>query len=386
MPQRSEALLYAPTAEPSWDAVQPEAAGFDAARLQEAIAFHCVHETAWPTSMYLPGGRYVGTAYIGDREEHAEVIGPVRPRGGPNGLVLRGGRIAAEWGDTRRADMTFSIAKSYLGILTGLAHADGLIPDLDRSVARDVPGPWFASTHNAGITWRHLLQQTSEWEGELWGKPDSADHNRVVGGGTASGGGAKGEARALAEPGAHFEYNDVRVNLLAACLTHRFGRPLPDVLKERVMDPIGASGGWEWHGYRDASVEFGGDSGRRVRSVSGGGHWGGGMFIGSRDHARMGLLVSRDGLWGDRRILPAGWVRAMLTPSPRNGQYGLMWWLNQGPDALYPSAPADSAFALGAGANAVWIAPSLDLVVVVRWIDRDRMDGFFGKVRAALSQ
>jgi CubicO group peptidase (beta-lactamase class C family) len=371
---------FNPAAEPSRDSVEAEAAGFDAGRLQDAISFHREHETAWPASLYLPGGRYVGTADIGDREEHAEVIGPVRPRGGPNGLILRDGRVVAEWGDTRKADMTFSIAKSYLGILAGVAQADGLIPDLDRPVADDVAAPWFSSPQNAPITWRHLLQQTSEWAGELWGKPDQADHNRVVGG-AAAGGAAKGEIRALRQPGALFEYNDVRVNLLAACLTHRFGRALPDVLKERVMDPIGASADWEWHGYRDAFVQIGD---RPIRSVSGGGHWGGGMFIGSRDHARMGLLILRDGVWGDRRILPSGWVRAMLTPSPRNDQYGLMWWLNGGAHRRYPSATADSVFALGAGVNLVWIAPALDLVVVARWIDRPHMDAFIGKVREAL--
>ncbi len=140
-----------------------DTAGFDAGRLSEAIAFHRAHETTWPTTMFLPDGRYIGTASIGDRPEHAAVIGPVRPRGGPNGLILRGGRLVAEWGDTRRADMTFSISKSYLALLTGLALGDGLIPSLDDRVGGSVPGPWFADPHNATITWRHLLQLASEW-------------------------------------------------------------------------------------------------------------------------------------------------------------------------------------------------------------------------------
>ncbi len=358
------------------DQTTPAAAGFHHGRLQDAIRFHQDHETGWPASMYLPDGRYVGASAIGDRPEFSAVIGPVRPRGGPNGMILRGGRLVAEWGETARADMTFSITKSYLGILAGLAHADGLIPDLDAPVAQDVPGPWFASAHNAAITWRHLLQQTSEWQGELWGKPDLADHNRVVGGmGGASA--AKGDARILAEPGAFFEYNDVRVNLLAACLTQRFAAPLPDVLKARVMDPIGASQDWEWHGYDGAAVNG-------HRSVSGGGHWGGGMFIGTRDLARMGLLVQQGGMWDGRQIIPAGWVDAMLTPSPRNPAYGLLWWLNQGDALPFPSAPRGSVFALGAGASLIWIDRPLDLIVVIRWIDRVHADGFFASVRAAL--
>ena len=359
-----------------------KAEGFDAGRLGEAIAFHRAHETTWPATMFLPDGRYVGTASIGDRPEHAAVIGPVRPRDGPNGLILRGGRLVAEWGDTRRADMTFSISKSYLALLAGLALADGLIPSIDERVGESVPGPWFASPHNAAVTWRHLLQLASEWSGTLWGKPDAADHNRVVGGQDQPNAG-RGEPRALAAPGAHFEYNDVRVNLLAACLTRRFGRPLPDVLRERVMDPIGASPDWEWHGYSDAFVDC---DGVPVRAVSGGGHWGGGQFIGSRDHALMGQLVLRDGMWDGRRILPAGWVRQMLSPSRLTPHYGMLWWLNGGDGGAlrYPGAPADSAFALGAGSSLVWLAPSLDLVAVVRWIDGASVDGLLRAITAAV--
>ena len=267
----------------------PADLGFDPTKLEAAIAFHHAHETDWPTSMYTPSGEYIGTAAIGDRPEFAAVIGPVKPRGGPNGIILRHGQLVAEWGDTSRPDMTFSIAKSYIALLAGLAVADGLIADLDAPVAPDVPGPWFESPHNAQITWRHLLQQTSEWQGTLWGKPDTADHNRSVGGSAERQTAAKGEARELARPGSFYEYNDVRVNLLAACLTARFGRPLPDILRARIMDPIGASDTWEWHGYDDAIL----DPGRRaLHCVSGGGHWGGGQFIGSRDHARLGQLRS----------------------------------------------------------------------------------------------
>jgi CubicO group peptidase (beta-lactamase class C family) len=370
---------YIPGTDQDWEKITPEAAGFAPDRLAAAIAHHHDHESAWPRSMFLPDGRYIGTAYIGDREEHAEVIGPVVPRGAPNGLILRGGRLVAEWGDTSFADMTFSVAKSYLGILTGIAVADGLIGDIDRPVGADVDTGWFAGPHNAQITWRHLLQQTSEWEGTLWGKPDSADHNRVVGGTGASEG--KGEKRALKQPGVHFEYNDVRVNLLAACLTHRFARALPEVLKERVMDPIGASANWQWNGYRNAFVELGG---RSVPSVSGGGHWGGGMVIAARDHARMGLLIANGGAWAGKQIVPAAWVRAMLTPSPALNQYGLMWWLNAGGPKRYPSATAASVFALGAGASIVWIEPELELVAVLRWIAGDAVDGFTAKVLAAL--
>lgn len=331
--------------------------------------------------MMTPDGQYIGTAAIGDRPEFAGVIGPIKPRGGPNGIVLRHGHLAAEWGDTTRTDMTFSVAKSYLGLLAGLAHADGLIPDFDGAVRHDVPGPWFASPHNAAITWRHLLQQTSEWQGTLWGKPDTADHNRSVGGAAERQTAEKGEERRLAEPGSYYEYNDVRVNLLAACLTHRFGRALPDVLRERVMDPIGASDAWEWHGYEGSVLE---PEGPALRCVSGGGHWGGGQFIGSRDHARLGQLVLQDGMWGGRRLLPENLIQPLLEPSSCNDQYGMLWWLNSGSTKLFPSAPADSVFALGAGRSLIWVAPSLDIVAVLRWIERDATDGLLGAIAASV--
>jgi CubicO group peptidase (beta-lactamase class C family) len=372
--------LYFPGADQEWQTSRAEAAGFDADSLADAITFHRAHETAWPRSMYYPDGRYVGTVHAGDREEYAEVIGPVRPRGEPNGLILRGGKLVAEWGDTRRADMTFSVTKSYLSLLMGIAVADGLIPDIDRPVRAAVDVEWFASPQNALITWRQLLQQTSEWHGTLWGKPDAADHNRAVGGATA-GREDNGAERTLRQPGTHFEYNDVRVNLLAACLTLRFGRALPEVLKERVMDPIGASADWEWHAYRNAFLEI---DGRSVASVPGGGHWGGGMMIGSRDHARMGILVANGGDWGGQQIVPRQWVRAMLTPSPALNQYGLMWWLNAGGSKRYPSATEGGVFGTGAGASIVWIEPDLDLVAVVRWIAADAVDGFMAQVLAAL--
>lgn len=364
-----------------WQSLSAAAAGFDPDRLQAAIAFSVANECKWPRSMYLPDGQYIGTAHIGDKAEHAEVLGPVVPRGGPNGLVLRHGKLVAEWGDTRHADMTFSVTKSYIGILAGIAVADGLIADLDAPVGKDVDTGWFDGAHNGRITWRNLLQQTSEWQGTLWGKPDSADHNRVVGG-TASGGAHKGTVRELRAPGTHYEYNDVRVNLLAACLTYRFRRSLPEVLKERVMDPIGASGDWQWHGYRNAYLELDGQS---VPCVSGGGHWGGGMVISSRDHARMGLLIARGGRWGTQQILAADWVAQMLTPSPALAQYGFLWWLNGAGGKRYPSATAHSVFAQGAGASIVWIEPDLDLVVVTRWIAGEAVDGFTARVLAALA-
>lgn len=370
---------YAPPSDgDAWDELSPAQAGFDAAGLTAAVDFAKAHESSWPRSLYYPDGRYVGLVEWNESGPWSEIVGPVRERGGPAGLIVKGGRIVAEWGDTARTDMTFSIAKSYIAILAGLAAADGLIGDVDEPVVKTVAGPWFEGAHNRAITWRHLLQQSSEWQGEIFGKSDQVDHNRQIGPGADNS--RKGEKRALQPPGSFYEYNDVRVNLLAYCLLQRFRRPLPEVLRERIMDPIGASQDWRWQGYDNAFVEI---DGRRVQSVPGGGHWGGGLFIGARDHARVGLLVARGGVWGGRELLSPAWIEAMLTPSPTLANYGYLWWLNRGATAR-PNVPETAVFALGAGVNAIWLDPAQDLVAVLRWIDKTALDGFVDRLIAAI--
>jgi len=370
---------YVPDAA-SWAHLSAADAGFDGARLAAAVEFALAHDSPWPQSLYYADGRYVGNVEWNETGPWSEIVGPVLPRGGPAGVVLKGGRILAEWGDTGRPDMTFSVAKSYLAVLTGLGVADGCIADVDEPVGATVKGPWFASQHNARVTWRHLLQQSSEWQGELWGKSDQVDHNRQTGAGADQS--RKGQRRELMAPGTHFEYNDVRVNLLAFCLLQRFGRALPDVLRERIMNPIGASRTWEWHGYSTSWTEIGG---RRVQSVAGGGHWGGGMIISARDHARLGLLMARAGRWGGRQVLPTSWVKDTFSPSPTNPGYGFLWWLNAGA-ARRPAASPASVFAVGAGNHMIWIDPDHDLVTVLRWIDGAAIGGFMARLMAATSQ
>ena len=362
----------------SWSTVAPGEAGFDPARLAEAVAFAQAHESPWPRSLYWPDGAYVGNREWNESGPWTEIVGPVRERGGPAGLVLKGGRIVAEWGDTDRPDMTFSIAKSYLSVLAGLAVADGLIADLDEPVGRSVPGPVFESAHNAKVTWRHLLQQSSEWQGEIFGKSDQVDHNRQIGPGADNS--RKGQKRELRTPGSFYEYNDVRVNVLGYALLQRFRRPLPEVLRERIMDPIGASSDWEWQGYENSFVEI---DGRQIQSVPGGGHWGGGLFIGARDHARFGLLMARGGDWGRRCLIPADWIKQMVAPSPTLANYGFLWWLNRGA-AARPAIPASAYWALGAGTNVILVDVENDLVAVLRWIDGAAYDGFLAALYGAM--
>lgn len=355
-----------------WPIPAPGTLGFDPAALAAAVGLAAGIETPWPRDIRA----HLEAGFFEPPPDNA-IIGPVSPRGGPNGLILRHGQLAARWGDTRQVDMTFSVAKSYLAILAGLAVADGLIPDLDAPVGDSVHDGGFDPPQNRGVTWRHLLQNTSEWEGTLFGKSDLIDRGRDLG---AEGQGRKGLARPLRPPGGYWEYNDVRVNRLSLALLRRFGRPLPEVFAERVMRPIGASGDWRWTGYETSWVEV---SGRRLQSVSGGGHWGGGVFIHAEDQARIGLLALRQGTWAGRPVLPEGWVAECRKPCTLNPSYGLLWWLNTG-RVKWPGASAESFCFVGAGGNLTWVDPAHDLVVVLRWTDPARVDQVMAAIAAAL--
>jgi CubicO group peptidase (beta-lactamase class C family) len=237
-----------------------------------------------------------------------------------------------------------------------------------------VPTELFSSEHNAKITWNHLLRQTSDWEGTLWGKPDWADRPQ--------GDPLTWMTRPRNEPGTAYKYNDVRVNLLALAALHVWRRPLPQVLKELVMDPIGASIAWRWHGYDTSWITL---DGQQVQSVSGGGHWGGGMFISAYDQARFGHFTLRRGRWGDRQLLSEKWISMALTPSAPQPTYGFMNWFLNTDRKLLSSAPASSWYHAGNGANIIYCDQEHDLVVVVRWIQSDQLDGFIGRVLAAVT-
>jgi CubicO group peptidase (beta-lactamase class C family) len=147
------------------------------------------------------------------------------------------------------------------------------------------------------------------------------------------------------------------------------------------MDPIGASPTWRWHGYDNSWVTI---DGVKMQSVSGGGHWGGGMFISTRDHARFGYLFLRGGKWKERQIISENWIKLASTPTNLQPNYGYMnWYLNTN-RKQFPSASESAIFFLGNGTNMIWIDRDHDMVVVVRWLSA--VDGFIQRVLAAVNR
>jgi CubicO group peptidase (beta-lactamase class C family) len=308
------------------------------------------------------------------------LLGPVHSRGPVSGTIIVDGKTLASWGEPNRADLTFSIAKTYLALLAGVAHDRGLLPDVDEPIGARIPGIGFDKGRNAKVTWAHMLQQTSEWKGECFGVPDQVDRYRILQfqGGTAKG--KKGDARPLQLPGKFWEYNDVRINQLSLALLRLFERPLPKVFRDSIMKPIGASNEWRWVGYDNSWIDL---NGHRVQSVPGGTHWGGGLSIGSLDQSRVGQLLLNDGKANGRQVISADWIRRMRTPCPVAPFYGYLIWLNHA-QRVFPNASASSYFAIGAGSSFTWIEPERRMVLVVRWIDADHANEFFGRVLEAL--
>ncbi len=381
---------YVPARGDGWETRTPEQVGMRAHGIQAAVDYALAHEIGVGRDQELSQTQSFG------REPFGHGIGPFKVRAGPAGVIVRNGYIIAEWGDTGRVDMTHSVTKSFLSTTVGLAWQDGIIGSLDDTVreymapievpegdgepgvdrvgfGKPDPTSMFESAHNRTITWDHMLRQSSDWEGTLWGKPDWADRpDRDA---------STWLTRERHPSGTVFEYNDTRVNMLALAATSVWRRGLPEVLHERVMGPIGASPTWRWNGYDNSWITL---DGRSVQSVSGGGHWGGGMFISARDQARFGLFTLRRGKWGDQQLLADEWFDMATAPGPASGTYGFMNYFlnlpNDDGDKRYPSAPGEAWAHIGNGTNMVYCDPVNDLVVVARWISGRDIDGLLSLV------
>jgi len=304
----AQSLYYPDTA---WLVKKPEELKMNAALLDSAVRLAMASENKMERDLRIANMK----AYAS--EPDYKIIGPMKQRGGPAGLIIKNGYIVAQWGDLNRVDMTFSATKSYLSTMAGLAVDSGLIKSVTDKVGTYVWDGSFEGEHNAKITWEHLLNQSSDWSGTLFGLHDWADRPPKTGGID------DWKNRKLNEPGTVYEYNDVRVNLLAYSLLQVWRKPLPMLLKEKIMDPIGASTTWRWYGYDNSYVNM---DGLMMQSVSGGGHHGGGIFINTYDQARFGLLFLRKGKWKNRQLISEKWVKAPPQTFPAAKTNEEIWW------------------------------------------------------------
>ena len=360
--------LYFPPADQNWETRSADDLGLNASLIREAV------ELAESSENSVDRDLRIAILQGFSREPYHGLAGPVKERGGPAGMIVKDGYIVATWGDPERVDMTFSVTKSYLSTVAGLAWDKGLIRDLDHPVRKYVWDSTFDGEHNSSITWSHLLNQTSDWYGSLFGIDDWADRP------SRQGDIDSWRMRELNEPGTFFKYNDVRVNLLAYSLLHVVREPLPVILKKEVMDPIGAGTTWRWFGYDNARVLI---DGIEMQSVSGGGHHGGGMFINTYDQARFGLLFARRGSWEGTQLISEEWIDLVQSPSEPNPSYGYMWWTLRG-NTQWEGVPDHVYYAAGFGGNYILVDEENDLVIVTRWLDSSVLEEFAGTIYRAL--
>lgn len=226
-------------------------------------------------------------------------------------LVAYGGRIVQEWyGPEYRAPMpTMSSVKSWTALLVGLLIEDGKIGSVDDPVSRWIP-EWRAGA-GAGVTLRHLLTMTSGLR-RRWGR--GAGDEMV--GGTADKNALVLSLPLDQAPGERWEYSNEGAQLLSPILERAAGRPLHEYAAERLFRPLGMdstslrldAAGHAWT-YADARTTL-------------------------RDFARICQLALDGGRWNGKQVVPEAWIRAVLTPSPRNPSYGFLWWLGSDP-AVY---------------------------------------------------
>ncbi len=269
-------------------------------------------------------------------------------------LVARHGRIVLEryFGGADAATLfdVRSVTKTVVGMLTGLAVADGALPGIGARLGDYLGPPDTLDAGDSAVTVHELLTMTSgyEWH-ELDGGPDfdlwiaAHDHVQYL-----------LDRRQYGPPGP-FEYNSAAVHVLGVLLENAEAEPLANYADQALFAPTGISSArWE-------KLEFG--------TVNGAA----GLSLSTRDMLRIGQLLLQEGRSGDRNVLPSAWVRAMTSPrfswrevvGPQAGvSYGYLLWVADG-------APHPAYFAWGYGGQFIYVVPSLDLVVVTTTEWRD---------------
>ena len=121
-----------------------------------------------------------------------------------------------------------------------------------------------------------------------------------------------------------------------------------------------------------------------MQSVSGGGHFGGGLFINTYDHARFGLLFARNGKWKGTQLLSEQWTNSAIQPSTANKEYGFLWWLNTNGRLGKKSKAAYAAE--GFGGNFIVVDEAADLVIVTRWLEPRKIGELVDLVMEAVKQ
>ena len=281
-------------------------------------------------------------------------------------LVIRDGQIIYERyaGPTKASTphLTWSVSKSLLAATLGVAYGEGRFK-LSEAAATYYP-PFAAHPE---VKLGHLFNWASglNWQEDYEYAPlNSSVVAMLYTRGRTDMPAFVASHQGEATPGSRFRYSSGDSNVLSAALKGMVGaKAYADYPWTALFEPLGiTSAVWE----TDASGTFVGSSY---------------AYMTARDLARVGLLMQRDGRWGERQLLPKAWVEfnrtafAAYQPLPGEAVPGGHWWLNQavaGAAKPWADAPADSFAALGHWGQALYVLTSAGLVIVRYADDRDK--------------
>ncbi|MEX8507138.1 MAG: serine hydrolase domain-containing protein [Leptothrix ochracea] len=269
-------------------------------------------------------------------------------------LVMRNGQIVHEHygrgNDASSHAMSWSVGKSVVSLLVGLAVQDGLIQSIDDPLTRYAPE--LAGTAYEGVSLKQALQMSS---GVRWSEDYSNSDSDVMRFGRtfALGGSLVNFARTLPRehaPGTFNRYNSLDVQVLGLALRHATGLPLATYLEKRLWSRMGMSADGDWL-LDDTGTEFAA----------------GGINVTLRDYARIGQLCLQNGRWQGEQLVPAAWIAAShhpdaphLLPGARANAdspfgYGYLWWVPEAVDGPYT--------AMGVYNQFIYIDPAHQVVI-----------------------
>jgi CubicO group peptidase (beta-lactamase class C family) len=262
-------------------------------------------------------------------------------------MVVVGGRDLFEYGDTSRVSYLASIRKSVLAILYGNYVASGAV-HLDATLGSlgigDIGG---LSDQEKEATVLDLMTARS---GVYHPASNPGDNL------------SEAPARDSQKHGTYFLYNNWDFNVLGTIFEGTTRRSVYDALESDLTTPIGAED------FRRSAQHKEGDSHLSI-------HLAYHMWLSTRDMARIGLLMLREGVWRGRQIVPRAWVKTITTPFTRLEQmnperfrhrrfgYGYLWWIFDDTSAR-GGGPLEGAFTgIGAKGQFITVIPKLDMVI-----------------------
>jgi len=259
-------------------------------------------------------------------------------------LIVHGGRIVHEWGETDRVFMCHSMRKSILSALYGI-YEDKRVIDLDKTLDElgiDDKAPSLTENEKEATVRDLLKARSGIYHAALY---ETASMT------------ASKPARGSHAPGTKWHYNNWDFNALGTIFDNEVESSLFDAFARDLAEPLGM----EDFVPGDHTDYFTGD-----QSV----HPAYPFRLSARDLARFGLLMARDGKWKNKQIVPAEWVTestASYSNAGASGGYGYMWWVAaNGRHFKGVTLPYGAYTARGAGGHFILVVPQWDLVIVHR--------------------